>query len=166
MFFNDLNGSFYHYFERFFFHHVVVAYSRRLWHYLLIHHLSLKCALFSPTRLLLLSRLFLFLRIKNIIFAGTNWIISYFLRIINLVCVKMQQKIFLLAALLAVVAIAGASNPEYDDPLSDEFIQKINEKATTWKVSILLLLKWFYFILVLCKTTWHHLGVPSQSKQM
>lgn len=55
----------------------------------------------------------------------------------------MQQKIFLLAALLAVVAITSASNPEYDDPLSDEFIQKINEKATTWKVSIL----------VLCKTT-------------
>lgn len=45
----------------------------------------------------------------------------------------MQQKIFLLAALLAVVAITSASNPAYDDPLSDEFIQKINEKATTWK---------------------------------
>lgn len=46
----------------------------------------------------------------------------------------MLQKIFLFAALLATVAVSSASNDEYDDPLSDEFIQKINEKATTWKV--------------------------------
>lgn len=46
----------------------------------------------------------------------------------------MLQKIFLFAALLATVAVSSASNAEYDDPLSDEFIQKINEKATTWKV--------------------------------
>lgn len=45
----------------------------------------------------------------------------------------MQQKIFLFAVLLATVAVSSASNAEYDDPLSDEFIQKINEKATTWK---------------------------------
>lgn len=46
----------------------------------------------------------------------------------------MLQKIFLFAALLATVAVSSASDDEYDDPLSDEFIQKINEKATTWKV--------------------------------
>lgn len=46
------------------------------------------------------------------------------------------MKSFSIYVVFAVAATSLVLAEDIDDPLSDEFIQKINEKATTWKVSL------------------------------
>lgn len=40
--------------------------------------------------------------------------------------------VFLVVTLVTISLVVGSS----DDPLSDEFIEEINRKATTWKVCV------------------------------